>query len=80
MKKNIIIGYTNSKSEEKRVAFELFNYYSNTKDFNVEIIDFSSCFDADKNFRKILFHFFSMIFYCPNVIFSQSIKCECSRL
>ena len=55
MKKNIIIGYTNSKSEEKRVAFELFNYYSNTKDFNVEIIDFSSCFDADKNFRKILF-------------------------
>ena len=55
MKKNIIIGYTNSKSEEKRVAFELFNYYSNTKDFNVEIIDFSSCFDADKNFRKMRF-------------------------
>lgn len=54
MKKNIIIGYTNSKSEEKRVAFELFNYYSNSKDFYVEVIDFSSCFDVNTNFKKLM--------------------------
>ena len=37
MKKKIIIGYTNSKNEEKRVAKELYDYFINIKDIDVEM-------------------------------------------
>lgn len=49
MKKKIVIGYTNSKSEEKRVALELYNYLLNVKEFDVELLDFSSCFSVKEN-------------------------------
>lgn len=61
MKKKIIIGYTNSKNEEKRVAKELYDYFINIKDIDVEMLDFSSCFYIldNKNILKKIYSLFS---------------------
>lgn len=53
MKKKVLIGYTNIKNEEKRVANELYKYFTNIKDIDIHLADFSSYFNNKHKFNII---------------------------
>lgn len=72
MKKKVIIGYTNTKSEEKRVSKELYDYLINIKSLDVELLDFSSCFNNEEKTNNIKLFF--------NKIFHNNVKLNISKI